>query len=141
MKRLTNSSNRKSLEDNFQALTSKINEEIRLQNEFRSAWGQAEMAIVVQARGWGDMVPTKGQFPRQPQGSTSLGFALYAATWYDKKKLGYYDYVSGGRGGDAIEGGGLAMGGGMCGGRFDGGNCSTSSPKPNYSAPGCGGSG
>lgn len=48
-------------------------------------------------RGWGDIVPTKEKFLRQPQGSTSLDFPIYSATWYDKRTLGYYDYVSGGR--------------------------------------------
>jgi hypothetical protein len=88
------------------------------------------------------MMPTKGEFFRQPQVSTSLAFPIYAATWYDKRELGYYDYVSGGRGGGgAIEGGGLAVGGGMCGGKFDGGNCSTKAPSVNHYTPGCGGGG
>jgi hypothetical protein len=96
----------------------------------------------VQARGWGQLMPTNGAFRREPQGSKSLDFPIYAATWYDKKELGYYDYVSGGRGrGGAIEGGGLPLGGGMCGGRFDGGNCSSVTPTTNYNNPGCAGGG
>jgi hypothetical protein len=142
MKRLTDSSTRKTLEANSNAIASKIKEEIKLQGEFRAAWGRARWPLLVQARGWGDIMPTKGEFFRQPQVSTSLDFQIYAATWYDKRELGYYDYVSGGRGGGgAIEGGGLAVGGGMCGGRSDGGNCSTTTPRMNYSTPGCGGSG
>ncbi|KAN0101525.1 hypothetical protein V8E51_012035 [Hyaloscypha variabilis] len=142
LKRFADSSKRNTYEANRKAVAARIKDEIRLQDEFRAAWGRKRWPLLVQARGWGDMVPTKGQFRREPQGSTSLDFPIYAATWYDRKELGYYDYVSGGRGGaGAIDGGGLAVGGGMCGGRFDGGNCSTVVPRSNYNTPGCAGGG
>lgn len=142
MKRLTDSSNRKTLEANRGAVARSIKEQIRLQDEFRAAWGRNRWTLLVQARGWGYTKPTMGHVRREPQGSTSLDFPIYAATWYDKKELGYYDYVSGGRGGGGtIEGGGLPLGGGMCGGRFDGGNCSAVVPMSSYSNPGCSGGG
>jgi len=56
---------------------------------------------------------------------------MYAATWYDLKPLGFYDYVSGGDGSGVIKGGGASLGGGMCGGKFDGGNCVALPPSNN----------
>jgi hypothetical protein len=73
--------------------------------------------LLVAAKGWGEWV-------RPPQGTASLDFPVYAATWYDDKALGYYNYITGGRdGGAGMEGGGIRVGGAMCAGRFDGGNC------------------
>jgi hypothetical protein len=63
---------------------------------------------------------TAGQFTRQLQGTGEVNFPMYAATRYDQKPLGYYDYVFGGKGG-GIYGGGARVGGSMCAGKFDGG--------------------
>ncbi|KAF4634273.1 hypothetical protein G7Y89_g3830 [Cudoniella acicularis] len=113
MKRLTDPSTRKTLEANRNTVISQIQQDIKVQDGFRCAWGRGRWPLLVQARGWGYITPTKGEFYREPQASTSLDFPIYAATWYDQNELGYYDYVSGGRGGgSAIEGGGLPVGGG-----------------------------
>lgn len=101
-----------------------IMEEMRYQTEERQAWGRQRWPLLVAARWWGDPRVTAGQWVRPPQGTASLDFPIYAATWYDNKELGYYNYITGGRdGGARIEGGGIRVGGAMCAGRFDGGNC------------------
>jgi hypothetical protein len=47
MKRLTDSSTRKTLEVNSNSIASKVKEEIRLQDEFRAAWGRARWPLLV----------------------------------------------------------------------------------------------
>ena len=70
---------------------------------------------------------------RPLQGMTELPFPVFAATWYEEKAFGYYNYF--GRG---VEGGGMSVWGGMCGVKFDGENCSTdinlNPPKPSESS-------
>lgn len=100
-------------------------------DECRQGWGRQRWPLLVAARGWGSHDVTLGQINRPPQGTETVEFPLYAATWYDKKPLGYYDYVFGGKGG-VIYGGGARVGGGMCAGKFDGGNC-VAPPPPRYS--------
>jgi Glycine-rich domain-containing protein-like len=87
----------------------------------RKKWGRQRWPLLCAARGWGDARVTHGKFKRPPQGTTELPFPVFAATWYAVGALGYYDYFAG-RG---VEGGGMRIGGGMCGARFDGGNCTT----------------
>jgi hypothetical protein len=50
---------------------------------------------------------------------------LTTLQWYDNVGLMYYNYLQGG----GVEGGGLRLGGGLCGAAFDGGNCEA---KPVY---------
>jgi hypothetical protein len=91
-----------------------ISRRIRSHAEARQSWGRERWPLLVAARGWGDPTVTHGKFVRPPQGTAKLNFPIYAATWYDEKQLGYYDYVTGGKGGGgAIEGGGVRVGGGM----------------------------
>jgi hypothetical protein len=53
-----------------------------------------------------------------------LPLPIYNATWYDNKALGYYNYVNGGRNsGNGVGGGGIRVGGAMCGAFFGGGDC------------------
>jgi hypothetical protein len=93
------------------------------ERELRKKWGRERWPLLCHARGWGDDRVTEGKFKRPPQGTMELPFPVFAATWYENKSLGYYNYITG-RG---VEGGGMRVGGGMCGAKFDGGNCS---PKP-----------
>ncbi|CAK7201594.1 hypothetical protein SEUCBS139899_004302 [Sporothrix eucalyptigena] len=100
-----------------------IQREARLAREM---WGRERWPLLVKARGWGDPKVTAGEWVRPSQGSNSLSFPIYAATWYDDKQLGYHSYIRGGRsatGALTVESGGLVAGGGQCGGHFDGGNC------------------
>jgi hypothetical protein len=117
----------------------------RWAREKREEWGRERWPLLVRARGWGDPAVTAGRWKRPPQGTNELNFPIYAATWYDNKQLGYYDYVRGGRAGPgAVEGGGLPLGGGQCGGRFDGGNCVAPvihKPTVYFGGPSCGGGG
>ena len=88
-----------------------------------------------------DMMPTKDSFVGGHKPATAWTFR-YTVYWYDKKELGCYDYVSGGRGGGgAIEGGGLPLGTEMCGGSYDGGHCSMATANVSYSNVGCAGGG
>jgi hypothetical protein len=100
--------------------------------ECREGWGRQRWPLLVAVRGWGDPTVPKGAYRRAPQGTREVNFPIYAATWYDQKPLGYYDYVFGGKGG-VIYGGGARVGGGMCAGKFDGGNC-VAPPPPRPSA-------
>ena len=85
----------------------------------RQEWGRQRWPLLCAARGWGESFPTCGEWKRPYQGTTELPFPVYAATWYEDRALDYYNYLEG-RG---IEGGGMRVGGGMCGAVFDGGNC------------------
>jgi hypothetical protein len=96
--------------------------------QIRESWGRARWRLLVAERGWGDPTDTNGAYPRTLQGTQEVNFPMYAATWYDQKLLGYYDYVFGGKGG-CIYGGGARVGGGMCAGKFDGGNCVALPPR------------
>jgi hypothetical protein len=113
---------------------------------FREGWGRLRWPLLVAARGWGDPSTPDGQYTRPPQGTLEVDFPMYAATWYDAKPLGYYDYVFG-DGGGVIRGGGARVGGGMCAGKLDGGNCAVPPPPPpppppvQYTPSGCGGCG
>jgi hypothetical protein len=112
------------LEASQLGMASMIKYDIKTHEEDRQSWGRQRWPLLVAARGWGDPRVTAGKSVRPPQRTTSLDFPIFAATWYDNKELGYYNYISGGLGGGGgIEGGGLRVGGGMCAGRFDGGNC------------------
>jgi Glycine-rich domain-containing protein-like len=112
------------LEGNQRGLAGIIQRDLKYQEEERQAWGRQRWPFLVAARGWGDPRVTEGKWVRPAQGTTSLDFPIYAATSYDNKELGYYNYISGGReGGGGIEGGGIRLGGAMCAGKFDGGNC------------------
>jgi hypothetical protein len=109
---------------NQKSQAASINLRIQRHREDREGWGRRRWPLLVAARGWGDLRVTEGQWVRPFQGSTSLDFPIYAATWYDRRDLGYYNYITGGKNHNGgIDGGGLRVGGGMCAGRFDGGNC------------------
>jgi hypothetical protein len=103
-------------------------------NQRREQWGRQRWPLLCAARGWGDPKVTHGKWKRPPQGTMELPFPVYAATWYDNVGLYYYNYLTG-RG---IEGGGMRIGGGMCGAVFDGGNCKAI-PEPVMSSCGSGG--
>ena len=133
---------RSSLQTNQAASAKRIQEKISEHQIERQAWGRERWPLLVAARGWGDPRVTEGKWVRPPQGTASLDFPIYPATWYDNKELGYYDYVFGGReGGGGIEGGGVRVGGAMCAGRFDGGNCVAVVKVHSYSPAGCSGGG
>jgi hypothetical protein len=106
----------------------------------REDWGRLRWPLLVAARGWGDPSTPDGRYTRPPQGTLEVDFPMYAATWYDAKPLGYYDYVFGDRGG-VIYGGGARVGGGMCAGKLDGGNCAVPPPPPTFSPSACSGGG
>jgi hypothetical protein len=122
----------------------RYSEEIRTSSyphELVQVWGRQRWPLLCAARGWGDATVTHGQFKRPPAGSTELPFPVYAATWYENRDLDYYNYLNA-RG---VEGGGMRVGGGMRGARFDGGNCASmnwevGSPdaKPFVSSAACG---
>jgi hypothetical protein len=117
-----------------ESMAKSIQYEIRHHDVKKEDWGRKRWLLLVAARGWGDPTVTEGKFERPPQGTTSLQFPIFAATWYDNKELGYYNYVSGWRGdGGGVEGGGVRVGGGMCAGRFDGGNCVAYIPEQSVS--------
>ncbi|KAF8848217.1 hypothetical protein BDZ45DRAFT_810936 [Acephala macrosclerotiorum] len=94
----------------------RIKDRLRTRREFKEMWGRARWPLLCAARGWGDPNVTEGKWRHLAQGSNKLDFMIYAATWYANKELGYYDYANG-----KVAGGGLAVGGGMCAGNFDGG--------------------
>jgi len=96
----------------------------------RPATGRKRWPLLVAARGWGDPRPTLGAYNRPSQGTQTVNFPMYAATWYDRKPIGFYDYLSGGDGVGFFSGGGAGLGGGMCAGKFDGGNCVAPPPPP-----------
>jgi hypothetical protein len=99
------------------------NELISEERVLRDKWGRQRWPLLCHARGWGDNRVTEGKFKRPPQGTMELPFPVFAATWYENKSLGYYNYFTG----KGVEGGGMRVGGGMCGAIFNGGNCA---PKP-----------
>jgi hypothetical protein len=110
---------------------------IGAQRLLRNKWGRERWPLLCHARGWGDDRVTEGKFKRPPQGTMELPFLVFAATWYEDKSLGYYNYFTG-RG---VEGGGMRVGGGMCGAIFDGGNCTPTPVVNNSSAGMCSGGG
>ena len=114
-------------------LTSAIEQDMYWYPAQREAWGRERWPLLVAARGWGDPRVTAGAWVRPPQGTASLDFPIFAATWYDNKDLGYYNYITGGPdGGGGITGGGVRLGGAMCAGRFDGGNCVAARARYTY---------
>jgi Glycine-rich domain-containing protein-like len=92
--------------------------------------GRTRWPLLVAARGWGNPNVTFGAYNWPSQGTQTVDFPMYVATWYDLKPLGFYDYTYGGDGVGVIKGGGARLGGGMCAGKFDGGNCVAPPPPP-----------
>ncbi|KUJ16763.1 uncharacterized protein LY89DRAFT_782038 [Mollisia scopiformis] len=127
-------------------LVKKMNDEIAWYAELRKKWRHTRWPLLVAARGWGDPNLTSGAYSRPSQGTRDLPFAIYGATWYDNKPLGYHDYPNLARDAEnGIVGGGLGADGGMCGGKFDGGNCAAILYRrpagTSSSGGGCGGGG
>jgi Glycine-rich domain-containing protein-like len=138
---ISDSGPRNKLSVDLNSSKARVTSTIQFHDEMRQAWGRNRWPLLCAARGFGDATVTEGKFRRPPQGTATLDFPVYAATWYDNKQLGYYDYVTGGRRRDGkIDGGGIRMGAAMCGGRFDGGNCVARIIRPNNN-PGCSGGG
>jgi hypothetical protein len=127
-----------------------IKSQTGVQASNRQRWGRERWPLLVAAQGWGDPDCRPGKVR---EGTEDLPFPIYNATWYDNKALGCYNYINGERnGGNGEEGGGIRVGGAMCGAFFGGGNCyddpviSTSSHKSGMCSGGggcrgCGGCG